>query len=253
VSLSRRDALIAGAASVPLSGLWSAVAAQDARPAGQPGGAGQPGAAAAGKDPLLAACLLIGGRKQIEKCEFSLTKLRMEETKAFAKAEIDEHVTIKNRLKELGFELPADAPRPGGAPGGGGAQPVPPAAGQPGAAGQPVPPGRPAGMMMIGKFPLPPGAAELLAVDLEVAQQCVANYRKEMEEKEKKGELKVEKGFVGDQLHEHFGLLDRAQVFQRHASKDMQKVLAEGQGIIEKHIATLKAIMEKLDGMQDRK
>ena len=54
-------------------------------------------------------------------------------------------------------------------------------------------------------------------------------------------------------LHEHMGLLDRAMVFQRHASPAMKPVLAEGQKIIEAHIATLEGLMAKLDAMKDEK
>jgi len=62
--------------------------------------------------------------------------------------------------------------------------------------------------------------------------------------------LKFDKCYVGDQLHEHFGLLDKAMVFRRHATPELVPVLEEARPIIERHIATLKGLMEKLDSMK---
>jgi predicted outer membrane protein len=251
MTVSRRDALLATAA-VPASAWLLTLRAQP------PGGAAPPGAAAGlGRDPLLAACLLIGGRKQIENCRFALRKLENEECRKFANAEIEEHEGIKTRLNEFGFVYPVQpaGKGPAGAVPGNTATPAappagtggtaganPPAAGQPGAATRTM-------LVSVGKAPIQPGAAELILVDHEVAEQCIANYRKEMEPLTG---LKLDKRFIGHQLDAHYELRDKAQTFARHASPAMQPVLAEGLKVIEAHIATCKQIMEELDAQKQQ-
>lgn len=209
MNASRRDLLLAAPAVALVPGLVY----------GQPPAA-QPGAAAPPKDPLLAPCLLIGGRKQIENCSFALKKLQNDDCKAFARAEIEEHQTIAKNLKGLGFDYPVTAA-----------------------------PGAPAGgpvmwVVTAGPAKLPVEAASMVAVDHEVAEQCIANYRKEMDQYSGR---EFDKRFVGNQLDVHMELLDKVQVFQRHASPKMREVLAEGQKVIEGHIATCKKLMAALD------
>jgi len=84
----------------------------------------------------------------------------------------------------------------------------------------------------------------MIALDHEVADQCITNYRAEM------GKLTgrdFDKRFVGNQLDEHLMLLDKVQTFRRHSSPKMEAVLADGQKIIETHIATLKQLMTTLE------
>jgi predicted outer membrane protein len=207
MTASRRDVLLA----LPASALLPALAGAQP-PAGQP--------PAASKDPLLAPCLLIGGRKQIENCSYALKKLQSDEAKAFAKAEIEEHETIKKNLKGLGFDYPV----------------TPVAAAQP---GQPV-----SWAVSAGGVKLPMEAATMVAVDYEVAEQCIANYRTEMDTYSRR---EFDKRFVGHQLDEHMSLLDKVQTFRRHASPKMGAILADGQKVIETHIATLKKLMTALD------
>lgn len=219
MTVSRREIILAGA-TLPAAVALSAPAFGQ-RPAGQ----------LASEDPLFAPCLLIGGRKQIENCTYALGKLRSDEAKAFAKAEIEEHETIKKNLKALGYDYPvtrADAAAAGTTGG------VTPAAAQA------------SYRVAAGAAPVPPEAAGMIVIDHEVADQCVANYRKEFDEHAAKKH--ADKFFVGHQLVTHMTLLDQAQTFQRHASPKMQPVLAEGLKIIETHIATLKKLKEGMEG-----
>ena len=203
--MTRRDALIALPSAALLQGIASA------QPAAQP--------LAMPKDPLLAPCLLIGGRKQIENSSYALKKLQSDDAKAFARAEIAEHEAIKKNLKELGYDYPVTA-LPGSQP------------------GQP-----PAWVVTAGSAKLPLEAAGMVAVDHEVADQCIANYRREMEPLTGRD---FDKRFIGNQLDEHLTLLDKVQTFRRHASPKMEAVLADGQKTIETHIATLKNLMAAL-------
>jgi len=211
MTVSRREILLA----VPASALLAKVASGQT-PNVQPGA--QP--IAPTQDPLFAPCLLIGGRKQIENCSFALTKLQSDDAKAFAKAEIEEHQTMKKNLKALGFDYPV-APAPGARP------------------------GRPAQWAVTsGPTPLSTDAAMMVALDHEVAEQCIANYRAELGKLEGR---EFDKRFVGNQLDVHMELLDKVQTFRKHASAKAEPVLAAGQKVIETHIATLKKMMATLD------
>ena len=210
MTASRREMLLA----LPASALIPALGAAQP-PAAQPGGAPAPG-----QDPLFVPCLLIGGRKQIENCTFALTKLQSDDAKAFAKAEIEEHEAMKKTLKGLGYDYPV-------APVGGGRL------------------GQPAGVVATaGPAKLSADAAAMVALDHEVAEQCIANYRKEMS---KLSGVELDKRFTGHQLDTHMDLLDKVQTFRRHASPKAEAALADGQKVIEAHIATLKKLMAELD------
>ena len=218
--MSRRKVLAAGAGIIPATGLFAAVAAQEAA------------RAVMSEDPLLAAMLLIGGRRQIAVSKVAEEGASNRDVKAFARAEIEEHETVAARLRERGYLFPtvagAGAGAGAGAEGPGGAAPA-------------------ARALTVGRAPVPPGAAPGLLVQVEVGEQCIANMRAELS---KHQGLKFDKCYVGDQLHEHFGLLDKAQVFRRHASAELAPVLDEARPIIERHIATLRGLMEKLDAMK---
>lgn len=255
MTVSRRRALAFGAAVSGLT-LRAAWAQGQPVPTGPPlagvAPAGQPGAGLhqgePGEDPLLAACLLLGGRRQIEVCQFALEVLQDEDCKAFAKAEIEEHQTIKADLQKLGYEYPAppkDVPiaPPGAALAGQTAAPGGPRVapgGQPAAAaGQPVPL-----FIAIGRLIVPPPASNLLKVEDELVTQCVATYRERMGQKQ--GD-RFDKAFVGDQVHEHYALLDKAQVFGRHATPAMKPSLTKGLAVIQKHIQTLEQLKARFD------
>jgi len=204
MSYSRREALLALPASAVMAGFA----------AGQPT---REAPVAAATDPQFAPCLLIGGRKQVENCTFALTKLQSDDAKAFAKAEIAEHETMKKQLKGLGYDYPL-APATAGA-------------------------GR--AKVTAGTAPVSADAAAMIVLDHEVADQCIVNYRAEM------GKLagrEFDKRFVGHQLDEHMALLDNVQTFRKHATPEMETVLADGQKTIEAHIAALKGMMASLDG-----
>jgi len=98
--------------------------------------------------------------------------------------------------------------------------------------------------LVVGRAMIPPPASQLIIVDHEVVEQCIANAKAKMDKWEG---AKADKAIAGDQLHEHYALLDHAQVFSRHASREMQPVLNDGMKIIQQHIATLEQIMTKLD------
>lgn len=259
--VSRRDLMAAGAGLLPLVGLAAAAAAQDAgtatttttRRAEQGQGRAQGAAddaALDSQDPSLAACLLIAGKKQIDVCRFALDKIQNDEVKAFAQAEIEEHETLKKKLEGLGYQYPT-APESRAAAAGAGAGAGAIAGADGGGAGAGEGNARQAARALaVGRTVLPPSAAELILIDHEVARQCVATT--EAEQSKLKG-LDFDKRFVGSQLDAHYGLFDHGVVFRKHATREMAPVLDEARPIIERHIATCKELMEKLDKMKQEK
>lgn len=237
--VSRREALVWGAA-VPVSGLFLASArgqVPQQMPAGQ----------SYGEDPILACCLLIDGRKQIEICRWAQDKVKNEDVKAFAKAEVEEHEKVKAELQKLGFEYPAppQLQQPGSQvrPG---TQPQPGAQFRPGTqtttAGQGFP-GAPR-MIATGRLLLPPGLAEAVQIETEVADQCISSAKTALG---KKTGAKLDKMFVGAQLFCHHGELDKLQVFEKHATERMREVLHHCRPVVERQITTLEGLMTRLD------
>lgn len=283
---TRRDVLIAGAGIIPVTGLWATAFAQDARTGAgvqevRPGG---PGAMMMSEDPALAACLLIGGRKQIEKSKFGQERAEHPDVKAFAQAEIKEHEEMRAKLTELGYKYPASSqPGTGAGSGAGAASDARPGevdrtAGTSGAGtsagtspgvpnnarttsetGTATGAGRAGGAtanqggsmatVSVGRVTFSPPAANMILIDHEVAEQCIASAKADLG---KKTGLKFDMGYVMDQYVAHMGLLDHVQVFRRHASREMVPVLEQAQPIIEQHIATLRELHEKLEAAKTK-
>ncbi len=230
MTVSRRDALVAGAAALPVVALAAVASAQVPATRTQPGIAGARGAAgsAQGEDPLLGAMMLFKGRRQIETSKYALSRTENQEVKAFLNSEIQEHETLKGELQtKFGLAYPTPAGS-GAAPAGSGTTPA-------------------GGMnptVAVGAVQVNGAAGSILTVKGEVIDQCIANYKKNMA---KYTGVKLDKAIIGDQLHEHQGLLDDVLVFQRHSSAAMLPALKTAQSIIEQHIATCEQLMEKLD------
>jgi hypothetical protein len=230
MTMTRRNALLAGAASLPAATLLLGTARGQTP--------GQPGRQTLGEDPLLAACLLNDGRRQIEVCQFAKLRCQDEDVKAFAQAEIDEHEKVKADLGKFGYRPATPAAGSGAAAGG---QPVQ-------QAGAFVPQGN---LVSVGRVTLAPGVSQLVTIESEVVDACIASAKQWLTNKEQRGKLKLDKAFIGDQLHAHHGLLDKVTVFKKHATPEVMPVLDQGEQIIRQHIATCERIMEKLEAMKD--
>ena len=218
MTISRRDALFAGAAALPAVGLL-AHAARAQSPVVATGGT-----AIVPEDPLLAACLFGFGKRQIAVSRFAKTLSKMEAVQDFLTAEIHEHETIKAELEKLGYAPPNPAARPVG-----------------GTAANPVVP-----VVAVGKVVIPAPGSQQIEIASEVVDQCIGNYKMRAQ---KLSGLKLEKCIIGDQLHTHYTLQDNALVFGKHASPTMMPTLKAGLAIINAHIVKLESLMEKLDGM----
>jgi len=221
-TVSRREALAAGAGILTTAGLAAVATAQ-------PPGAAPGQMMGGGLDTAFALCLLAKGRKQIEVCRFAQTKLQNDDAKKFAQAEIDEHEHIRQRLEQLGYAYPTNVPT-AQAGGGGIAQ----------AGGVQV---------MVGRMPLPPGMAAWAPVEHALMEQCIATEKAELGKLEG---VKFDAGFIGCQLAAHYGLWDHDVVFRKFASPQLAPVLDEARPVIERHLATCKEIKEKLHAMKEK-
>jgi hypothetical protein len=239
MSLSRREILALGAVAAP-AGLLLAqppTVSPPPRPGIPPAGT-PPTRVPSGRDPLLAACLLIGGRVQTEVCQWAQTRLTSEDVKAFCKAEIDHQETAKARLKEFGFDYPTRSTGVALASGTADTGGVVQAGGLPRVE-----------MVSIGRIALPGAASEMVHIEHEVAEQCLKTFKEMMG---KKSGVKFDKAFVGCQLSAHIGMKDKLEVFQRHASESMKPVLAECLTHINRDIETLETLMARMDTTLER-
>lgn len=223
-NVSRRDVMTAGVGLFPFLGL-----AALAQPPGTavPAGAAPPPGAAPGAppnlDPALAGNLLIMGAKQIAICRFALDRLQDVEVRRFAQSEIEEHETNRASLARLGYEYP-------GSPSTQAAEGVRRGAADP--------------AVIVGRAALPPGTADCIALEHEVAEQAVTTARDELGELQG---LRFDERFVGHQLDAHYVLFDHAVVFRKHASAELAPVLDTSRPIIERHIAACKELMARLE------
>lgn len=212
-TLSRRDLMSASAALAPLA-FTGRVLAQTAVevPAGEP------------LDAVIALRLLIAGRKQVALCEMAREHLKHEDALKFAEAEINEHEQLKKQLLALGFEYRVagdDRRRPGEQ-----------ATDRVARASFVVPaPG------------LPAATTDLLLLEHEIAQQCLATQGGELT---KFKDADLDRRFVEHQLDAHYDLYDQGVTFRKHASEEMAKLLEAGRTVIERHITACKDLRQEL-------
>ena len=210
--ISRRTMLVAGAAAaVPVLCSIPAFAQMD-----DTGGGG--GGKAKGHDAHFATWMAIDGYKQIQVSKPAQEKAKDDAVKAFAKAEIEEHETLKKRLMEKGLKPIVQPGQTGGGGGSGGGT------GGGGANGMGT-------------------AADILMHKNEIAVQCVESTNAEGEKKEG---MMFDDFYVNQQLVAHMELKDTVTVAMKHASGDMKPILTEAMGIIETHLASLKQMKQKM-------
>lgn len=215
-NVSRRQAIAVGAGLVPVAGLVRVASAQTVM---------IQDVDVVVMDPVVAARMLIGGRKQITVCEMALDRLRDEEAIRFAEDEIREHETNKKRLMRLGFEYRVSGDDLSGRPTGESSERIPPAT------------------FVLADIRVPAGTTQSLMLDHEIAQQCIATQKVEM------GRFRgrdFDRRFIENQLDAHYGLFDQCVTFRRHASRELLALLDDARDIIERHLSRSKDIREQL-------
>jgi hypothetical protein len=216
MSVSRREALIAGTA---VSGLLAASARGQTPPAGE-----RPNAPPhLGDDPLLAAVLLIEGRKQTEIFQAAEPRVKDETLRSFIKTEIGRRQKLEAQLKQLGYEYPAEAKPPEGAN---------------------LPPGvKLPTLLRVGKLVLAPGLSRAAQIEEDVARTSVANFKKHTGGEDAS---KFQQMFAWGLLISHYAWQDRIQVFVQHATAQLQPTLKQEQAAIDQHIGVLQGLVGKL-------
>ena len=268
MNLSRREMLLTGAA-VPVAGLWATAAFGQDSPSGITGNI----PAGLSEDPILAAKMLLEGRKQIANSQIAVQRAENGDVRAFATAEVTEHQTIQSRLAGRGMTFPTVTPLPAPVAGGhpvdaiagvpGNPPPAPvanrPVVPQPGTrpaqnavpplepAPAPTPPANPrAGtpILNVGRVTLPTGESRIILIEMQVNDLEIATFQREVAALTG---VAFDRAYLGSQLFAHYGLFDRVTVFLKHGTPAIQPVLNEALPIIERHIATLKTLMARLD------
>lgn len=207
MSLSRRTILAGAAAAAVPAVVFGQMGG------GQPGGMGGGGMGGPGgrmsPDANITTWMEIDGYKQINVSKPVLDKATDDAVKDFAKAEIDEHETLKKKLADKGFN------------------PL-------------IPVGDQSGQQADGEQR--PRGGFALQMKNEIAVQCVKSTNEEMS---KLNGMLYDHQYTVSQLDAHMGLKDTVTVAMAHATDEMKPILTEAMTIIDKHIATLKDLHTK--------
>jgi predicted outer membrane protein len=251
---------------------------QNAQPA-QPGQPARPGvqvqvnpSQGAVQHPMvteqsLAACLAIANQEEVAIAQFVSEKTKNDDVKEFTKMLIDDHQAFLKKLQRFTPEArnstlqqtastESGVQQAGGAnqavnaqttartqaQGGANPQQQPAAQAQPQRQGQPIQ--QTAGQAQ-SRQPI-----DLVQLHREIAQQCLTDAKKNMEEKEG---AKFDACFIGHQIASHEAMKTKLTVFQRHASGEFAQLLSEGIKSTEKHLKDAEKIMDDLADVKDSK
>lgn len=87
-------------------------------------------------------------------------------------------------------------------------------------------------------------AHALLSIKEEIADECLATARRELDQKD--GE-EFDHCYVGMQIALHMYMVDAMKVLERHASPELKSVISEGRETAEKHLEEAKEIIKNLE------
>jgi predicted outer membrane protein len=90
-------------------------------------------------------------------------------------------------------------------------------------------------------------AHEMLNIEREVAQQSVQSAQKEMSSKQG---AEADQCYIGMQVGAHMNMVDKLEVFARHASPELQAVLQQGLQTAQQHLEHAKKIHKSLEGKE---
>jgi len=207
--------------------------------------------------------LTIGNKAEVEMATFVKDKLQNEQARQFANQMIQEHSQFLQQLAQFtGRGAPgAGAAVGGNAPVGGVAGSPPPVDNPPpGIAPQPNQPvGRGVdvavgggqgvnvgvGGAQPGRSFYAPGLHPILSIKQEIAQECMANAKKELESKQG---VDFDKCYIGMMLGKHAEMVSVLTVLQRHAQdSQFKELLGAGLQKTQQHLEHAKGIMKQLE------
>ena len=221
---------------------------------GQPGRRGnfQRGAMMQVHDRDLAAMLAIGNRGEVEMANFFKPKTQNEKVREFADMMIKDHSAFLEKLNGIG----AGAHPPAGEGAAGNAANVPtPQSNNPAVATRIPPEGDRAGVQVqaggvgvqVGgnRSFYAPGMNPIISLKEEIAQECMANGKKELESKQG---VEADKCYIGMQLAKHAEMVSVLTVFQRRAQdSQFKEMLGQGLEKTQQHLEMAKGIMKQLE------
>jgi len=84
----------------------------------------------------------------------------------------------------------------------------------------------------------------LLQMKRELADECLASSRKELESKQGK---EFDKCYMEMQVAEHMKMLDELKVFERHVSSELRPILQQGRETTQKHLQHAKTVKKNVE------
>jgi len=216
-------------------------------------------------DHQLATCVAIDNQEEVAIARFAEKKLQNKDAQEFAQMLIDDHSQFVKKLEQFapeatqeGFLMEERSTRQTTATDPAGTRrqaTAPPRATQP---NQPAQPGQrnQAGQVQprtAAKPPLDQAGGlpiDFLQLHKELAQQCLDDTQDMLSEKK---DDEFDECFIGLQIAKHAAMKSKLTVLQRHASNELQDVLAQGQKTTEDHLEQAQKIMKQLaDRSSDR-
>jgi len=183
----------------------------------------------------MAACLAIANQEEIAIGQFAVEHAQKSDVKQFAKMIVEDHQAFLKKLQKFTPVAREESLAQGTAA----AAQVQPAGGatqsQTGATIQQT-----AGQANDGRQP---AAVDMIQLHREMAQQCLADSKKKMTEKDKDH---FDVCFIGHQLAKHEAMKTHLTVLQRHASGEFAQLLAEGIKTTDNHLKQAEKLMEDL-------
>ena len=88
-----------------------------------------------------------------------------------------------------------------------------------------------------------PQQLDFVALHRELAENCIRQAKQELSKKEG---AKFDECFIGHQIAKHGEMKNKLTVFERHASAELNPILASGLETTEKHLKRAEELMKKL-------
>jgi predicted outer membrane protein len=88
------------------------------------------------------------------------------------------------------------------------------------------------------------GAIDMVRLHQEIANQCLEDTKQKLGDESGQ---KLDKSFVGMQIAKHAAMHTKLTVFQKHATGDLKVVIAEGLEKTKKHLKVAENLMASLD------
>ena len=185
-------------------------------------------------DDLFASWLLTGNNNEIALAELAQRKAQDPEVKRFAEMMVKDHREMANKLQPFASGNESVAKR----------DPAADLPKEPGPGGQtererPLPEGS-----GVREASFPHGNIQMVALVEELGAQCLESAKGTLEQKQG---ADFDRCYIGMALGAHHATKDMMTVFQRHASPELAKLLADGQRTVSTHLEHAQRLAKMLE------